>query len=155
MMAYISRISQLRQAVREAEQLLKNKTHKEIIIIIERSIYTDKNVFAKMLYDDKKIEEINYKIYLKWFDEFINDIHIENFIYLRTIPEICLQRVKKRARGGETIPLEYLKRCSKYHDKWIGSITTHTPIILEGNSETTDYHYNMNLFTVSQQFLNI
>ena len=108
-----------------------------------------------MLYDDKKIEEINYKIYLKWFDEFINDIHIENFIYLRTIPEISLQRVNKRARGGETIPLEYLRRCSKYHDNWIESITTHVPIILDGNDDTEDYHYNMNLFTVSQQFLNI
>ena len=25
--------------------------------------YTDKNVFAKMLYDDEKIEEIEYQIY--------------------------------------------------------------------------------------------
>ena len=46
MMAYISRLSILREA-------LKNKKAK--YIITERSIYTDSNVFAKMLYDYKKI----------------------------------------------------------------------------------------------------
>ena len=30
-----------------------------------------KNVFAKMLYDDKKIEMVNYDIYNRWFDEFV------------------------------------------------------------------------------------
>ena len=32
----------------------------DAFIITERSLYTDKEVFAKMLYDDKKIEDINY-----------------------------------------------------------------------------------------------
>ncbi|GAH14460.1 unnamed protein product, partial [marine sediment metagenome] len=29
-----------------------------------------------MLYDEGKIEEVNYQIYLKWFNEFIEDIPI-------------------------------------------------------------------------------
>mgnify|MGYP000683927573 CR=1 FL=1 len=57
MMAYITRITQLRKAIQQ---------HKNCIIITERSILTDKNVFAKMLHDDKKIEEINYNIYKLW-----------------------------------------------------------------------------------------
>ena len=48
MMAYISRISQLRQAIRN---------NPYAILITERSVYTDKNVFAQMLYDNNKIEE--------------------------------------------------------------------------------------------------
>ena len=63
MMAYISRISLMRAALK--------KNYK--VIIIERSVYTDSAVFAKMLFDDKKIEEIEYKIYLKWVNEFIAD----------------------------------------------------------------------------------
>ena len=46
MMAYISRIASLRKTIRE---------NPDSIIICERSVYTDFNVFAKMLYDDGKI----------------------------------------------------------------------------------------------------
>ena len=59
LMAYISRLSELKKKIKE---------NPSKIIFTERSILTDRNVFAKMLYDDKKIEEINYNIYLKWFD---------------------------------------------------------------------------------------
>jgi hypothetical protein len=36
-------------------------------------MYTDREVFAKMLFDDEKIEQIEYNIYMKWFNEFIRD----------------------------------------------------------------------------------
>ena len=58
--------------IAEKEKDIRNNPN--AIIICERSVFTDKEVFAKMLYDDGKIEEVNYQIYLKWFDEFINDI---------------------------------------------------------------------------------
>ena len=45
MMAYISRLAQLKKIIKE---------HPWSIIITERSIFTDRNVFAKMLYDNKK-----------------------------------------------------------------------------------------------------
>jgi len=61
MMAYISRLHLLRQKVKE---------NKYKIIISERSVQTDRNVFAKMLYDDGLIEHDEYQIYNKWFDEF-------------------------------------------------------------------------------------
>ena len=47
MMAYISRLHLLRQKVKE---------NKYKIIISERSVQTDRNVFARMLYDDGMIE---------------------------------------------------------------------------------------------------
>ena len=78
MMAYISRLSQLRKTIRE---------NPGCHIVTERSIYTDRNVFAKMLYDDNKIEEINYQIYNKWFEEFIKDIPLTGIIYITTTPE--------------------------------------------------------------------
>ena len=64
MMAYISRISLLKKTIRK---------NRDAVIITERSVYTDREVFAKMLYDDGKIETVNYNIYLKWFDEFTKD----------------------------------------------------------------------------------
>ena len=111
MMAYISRLASIKRVIE------KNK--KSLMIVTERSVYTDKEVFAKMLYDDDKIEEVNYKIYLEWFDEFIKDIPLAGIIYLKTSPEISLERIIKRARKGEIIPLKYLEKCHKYHEEWL------------------------------------
>jgi deoxyadenosine/deoxycytidine kinase len=109
MMAYISRLSAIRQALRG----------KHKIIIMERSIYTDSAVFAKMLHDDGKIEEIEYKIYMEWFNEFANDLPPISVVYVRADPEICLERIVKRGRAGEQISLAYLENCHKYHENWL------------------------------------
>jgi deoxyadenosine/deoxycytidine kinase len=115
MMAYISRLAALRQAVSQGYD----------VIVAERSLETDKNVFAKMLYDDKKISEVEYKVYTKWFEEFKQDFPEEHIIYLRTSPKVALERVNKRGRQGETIPLKYLERCHQYHEDWLISKNPH------------------------------
>jgi deoxyadenosine/deoxycytidine kinase len=125
MMAYISRLHILKDAI---------KKHPHSIIITERSIFTDREIFAKMLYDDNKIEQINYHIYLKWFDAFINDIPLTGIIYIKTTPEKSLERVNVRAREGENIPIEYLQKCHNYHENWINNINL--PVkTLDGNIE--------------------
>ena len=123
MMAYISRISLMRAALK--------KNHK--VIIIERSVYTDSAVFAKMLFDDKKIEEIEYKIYLKWVNEFIEDFPPVKFIYVRAEPEVSFDRIAQRGRTGEVIPLDYLKNCHAYHDEWLFKKNTSPILVLNAN----------------------
>jgi deoxyadenosine/deoxycytidine kinase len=117
MMAYISRLSSIKRAVEDV------KHGENCIIICERSIWTDRNVFAKMLYDEGKIEEVNFQIYLKWFDEFINDYPISAIIYIPTSPALCAERVKLRNRPGEDIPIEYLIKCHQYHVDWLEKST--------------------------------
>ena len=109
MLAYISRLALLRDAVKKGYKY----------IITERCVGTDRNVFSKMLYDKGDIEHDEYIIYKKWYDEFISDVPIAAIVYIKASPEICLKRVNIRAREGENIPLEYLKECDKYHDEWI------------------------------------
>lgn len=133
MMAYISRLSMLKQCIKE---------NPNAIIICERSLYTDKNVFAKMLYDEEKIDEVNYQIYMKWFDEFIEDIPNSGIIYVKADPEISHARVEKRARQGENIPLSYLENCHAYHENWIKHEETDV-LILDANENKSNieaYH---------------
>ena len=128
MMAYISRLSILKKAVEDDYDY----------IISERSLETDKHVFAKMLYDEKKINHVEYQIYLKWFDEFKDILPKEHIVYIKTYPNTVYERVNKRARQGENIPIEYLEKCHKYHEDWIlrykdtllidGNIDIHNPI---------------------------
>ena len=52
MMAYISRLKTLTELI--------DKIPQDSVIICERSVWTDKNIFAKMLYEDNNIEEEIY-----------------------------------------------------------------------------------------------
>jgi deoxyadenosine/deoxycytidine kinase len=110
-MAYISRLDVIRKEI---------KKNPNAIFISERSLFTDKLVFAKMLFDSGNIELVNYKIYLKWFDTFAEDFPVSKVIYVNTDPEICHMRIEKRSRTGESnIPLEYLQNCHKYHNNML------------------------------------
>jgi ribonuclease HI/thymidylate kinase len=127
MMAYISRIHLLKEA-------LKNDYD---IIITERCVHTDKNVFAQMLFDEGKIGEIEFKIYNMWFDEFLKDLPNIEIVYLKTDPNISNERVIKRSRKGENIPIEYLEKCHNYHENWLEQ--DKPIIIINGNEDIQDY----------------
>lgn len=126
MMAYISRLKILRDTIR-------NHPERPITIITERSLNTDKMVFAKMLYDSGKIEHINYQIYLSWFDTFSAEYPVQKHIYVKTDPEICHKRIHIRSRNGEdNIPIDYLVSCSKYHDEMM-EVVEGDKLVLDGN----------------------
>lgn len=113
MMAYISRYKILNETF---------ENNKDCIFITERSIYTDKLVFAKMLYETKDIDEISYKIYNQWFDTLSKNFKINKLIYVDTKPKICLERISKRNREGENvISLDYLNKCEIYHQFMINT----------------------------------
>jgi thymidylate kinase len=127
MMAYISRLSTFKTAISENPQAT--------IFITERSLDTDKYVFARMLFDDLKIEDVNYQIYNTWFELFANEYPIHKIIYVKTDPEICYERISKRSRTGEDcIPIDYLKKCDYYHDDMMSTkYKNHQNILIDGN----------------------
>ena len=116
-MAYITRL-------RNLLNVLEN--HNDKIIICERSIYTDKYVFAQMLYDMSYIKEVEWITYLYWFDTFKNKTNLDLIIYVNTDPQECYNRINIRNRHEEKnkIQLDYLKRCHEKHTKWISSCDT-------------------------------
>ena len=129
MMAYISRLALLKQAI-------ENNPH--AIIITERSLVTDKMIFAKMLYDSGNIQSVDYQIYTKWFDCFAKDYSINKVIYVNSSPEICYERIHERSRLGEAeIPLDYLTTCDTYHKNMISSFSENNKIsVMELNGNT-------------------
>lgn len=111
MMACITRLDGLKKAIAQ---------NPGAIIITERSLYTDKMVFAKMLFDNKKIELATYKIYLRLFNTFSSDFPVDKIVYVKADPDVCLSRIDKRSRKGESnIPLSYLSDCHDYHNKML------------------------------------
>jgi deoxyadenosine/deoxycytidine kinase len=135
MMAYISRLALLKETIEQ---------NPNAIVITERSLYTDRSVFAKMLFDNGMIELIDYHIYLRWFDTFAKDYPIFGVIYVNTDPDICLERIEKRSRKGEkTIPLSYLENCHIYHEQMLdrnnSNCVCKNQLVIDGNA---DIHNN-------------
>lgn len=160
MMAYVSRLKVLRDALKNISD--SQQAQKRTILITERSLYTDKLVFAKMLYDSGKIEHVNYQIYLNWFDTFSGEFPVHKVIYVKTAPENCYARIGKRSRDGEgNIPLDYLDKCSQYHDSMLDlsakECVCGNQIILDGNidiyenkAQLDDWVYDISTFIGAQ-----
>ena len=156
MMAYVSRLKVLRDALKNISD--SQHSVKRTILITERSLYTDKLVFAKMLYDSGKIEHVNYQIYLNWFDTFSGEFPVHKVIYVKTDPKNCYARIAKRSRDGEgNIPLDYLDKCSQYHNNMLDlsakECVCGNQIILDGNidiyenkAQLDDWVYDISAF---------
>jgi deoxyguanosine kinase len=162
MMAYISRLTILRETVRDIMANIEQECYNsesQYIIITERSLYTDKYVFAKMLYDQGKIEDVNFQIYLNWFDEFAKDFPVNDVIYVNTAPEKCYERIHKRARiGEEVIPMAYLQACHDYHNEFLNETTgmKATQLVLNGNQDIFENNEIVNDWITSiKKFLKI
>lgn len=110
-LAYITRLRLLLDSIEK---------YPNDILICERSIFTDKFVFAKMLKEQGYIDEIQWQIYNYWFDTFKNKVEYNYIIYVNTKPSICFKRIKQRNRNGESdISLDYLEHCHRLHNEWL------------------------------------
>ncbi len=106
-------------------KLLKRIDKKDNLdfVFIERSIFSDKHVFANGCKQIGQMNDIEYQIYNSWFNHF-NTIHPTSYyhIYLRLDPEVCLQRINTRNRSEESgIKIEYLNLLHTKHEEWIKS----------------------------------
>uniref|UniRef100_A0A8C9HFR4 Thymidine kinase 2 n=1 Tax=Piliocolobus tephrosceles TaxID=591936 RepID=A0A8C9HFR4_9PRIM len=69
-----------------------------------------------------KMPEVDYVVLSEWFDWILRnmDVSIDLIVYLRTNPETCYQRLKRRCREEEkVIPLEYLEAIHHLHEEWL------------------------------------
>jgi len=101
---------------------------------IERSVYTDKNVFMECNFRRGNITEIEYNIYQTWFDVFSKQFNLNGgvIIYLKTKGGICDERIKNRNRTEESgIPIDYLNQLDNLHNIWIGNEKSNGKRVIE------------------------
>ncbi|AUD40254.1 deoxycytidine kinase [Flamingopox virus FGPVKD09] len=120
------------------DALNKNKGN----VILERSVFSDKYVFATALHDIGYIDDTEWAIYneySKWMTEFM-DIKIDGIIYLKTSPDTCYKRMLNRARPEENnVKIDYLNRLHDNHEKWLSENDKHefkVPVLeINGDSD--------------------
>jgi deoxyadenosine/deoxycytidine kinase len=90
------------------------------VVVTERSVLTDRYVFAEMLHREGKMDDLEWNLYLKWFNHFAKDLPVKGIIHITTSAETSKGRIHKRGRSGEEkIPMEYLEQLQAQHNHWI------------------------------------
>lgn len=110
----------LQSRVEYLYQIVKDNPEK--IIITERCYLTDSKIFAKMMHEEKLMSEMEYMIYTLWYNFIIDLIkpQIKGLIYLKTDPEVCMERIGMRNRSGEGgIKIAYIEKLHRLHEDWL------------------------------------
>lgn len=92
------------------------------IQMLERSVYSDRYCFAKNSFELGTMTALEWKLYQEWFSWLVDGYAATpvGFIYLRTTPEVCYERLKKRNRSEErNVSLDYLKTIHEKHERWL------------------------------------
>jgi deoxyadenosine/deoxycytidine kinase len=93
-------------------------------IFIERSVYSDKNIFAQNCVQNGTMTEIEWNLYNKWFDWMVGKLIKLDYthIYLKCQPEVSYARLKTRNRPEEQgISLDYITQIHQRHEDWLGN----------------------------------
>ena len=110
-------------------------------VFIERSIWSDSNVFARNCSLNGTLSTIEYKLYKRWFEwaetmihKTMAHIYDAKFVYLRCEPETSMDRTKIRDRTEEReIPIDYMKQIHLRHEEWMNSIPSANRITINVN----------------------
>lgn len=109
--------------------ITRAKTWQEVLaltdhsrVVLERSIFTDRFVFATNSYRIGGMTDVEWEVYCGLWEFLVSNYCVEPdcILYYRTPAEVCLERMKVRGRHEETgVTVEYLKQLEALHDEWL------------------------------------
>lgn len=104
--------------------------------IQDRTIYEDAEIFARTLYEQGSMSQVDYRNYVALFEVLVGFLRRPDLvIYLKANPGILLERIRRRGRESErTITLDYLERLNRAYDDWLGRVR-HEIEVLEIDTE--------------------
>jgi deoxyadenosine/deoxycytidine kinase len=134
---------QMNAFITRCKSIIAENDNNDKLIILERSIYTDKHVFANYLNQCGDIGLLEINLYNEWFEWLSSKFPVtpSHYIYLKCDTNVAYQRVIKRCREAEMghIPLEYLEAINDKHDKWLTTLDNVS--IIDVNN---DFQYDQN-----------
>lgn len=97
--------------------------------IYERSPLSCKNVFTKLQILDKTMTEFEAKLFESMYGKLAWEPEV--LIYINTSPEVCYERMSKRARECESsVPLSYLEQIKLQYEVMLQDIKNNGNIVV-------------------------
>jgi deoxyadenosine/deoxycytidine kinase len=125
----------------------KKLNNKQNIIIFDRTIYEDAEIFAKLLYNEHKITKYDFNTYWLLYKTICITVKSPNLmIYLKCPVPILKKRIFFRNRTIEkSITLSYLYKLEYLYDSWIKKYNKSKIIIIKTNHlKKIDYKLTIN-----------
>jgi deoxycitidine kinase len=121
--ALSTRYKSMQDTIANLQQDTEKDTEKVHVIFIERSIFTDRYVFAEMLYQSGQFSSIEWELYQSLFEMIRTKYKVHGAIYLTTSVTTSKSRIDVRGRHEETsISTDYLDALDKQHVAWFSTM---------------------------------
>jgi len=129
--------------VTRKRQLLNALSDPSMVVIIERSLYTDRRTFALNLYRNGLLDEIQWRIYDDFFWSMMEEVERYfaqadcYYLYVDVAPEVCWERKNKRDRKEEKAMMPtYLTHLDKTLKDWLNDADTEFPVLtIDGHGD--------------------
>lgn len=109
--------------------ITRAKTWQEVLaltdhsrVVLERSIFTDRYVFATNSHRLGGMTDVEWQVYCGLWDFLASNYCVEPdcILYYRTPVEVCMERMRDRGRAEESgVTPEYLEQLEALHDQWL------------------------------------
>ena len=124
--AMATRVAAIRSAIAAAIAARKpGESAEPIIVLCERSVYTDRHVFVELLHADGTLSDMERALYEQAYDYYVPHAYPGKHggvIYLRSDPDACVERMRRRDRTEEAaVALAYLVRLHEAHERALTS----------------------------------
>ncbi|KAK2548135.1 Thymidine kinase 2 [Acropora cervicornis] len=103
--------------------------------LLERTAYSARYCFVENLHQNGMMSTMEYTVFDEWFKYLMSHekpqidliggqlsfkTAIDDYVYLRTSPEKCMERIKKRSRNEETsVSMELLNSLHERYEDWL------------------------------------
>jgi deoxyadenosine/deoxycytidine kinase len=114
--------------------LMKAADSEKNIIIIERSILSNK-IFIDISKEMNKLNDLEYGMLINTYNFYKQNVYpiLNGIIYLNTPVDLCVQRIIKRNRGGESnVDKNYLLMLKEKFDE-LSNYSTIPTLVIDGN----------------------
>lgn len=111
----------------------------DFLAVYERSPLSNRHVFTELGYEQGRLN----KLELNLFESLYNKLawKPDVVIYIKTEPEVSMERMKTRARDCEcAVPLEYLQSIHHKHEELFKFKRTENVYIVDGNRSQDDVY---------------
>ncbi len=113
------------------------------LVVQDRTIYEDAEVFCENLYRSKVLDARDYRTYRELYETIRGNLRAPDLlIYLKCSVRTVRKRIALRGRAEETsVQVEYVKRLNRLYDAWFERYDLSPTLVIE--TDRLDYIQDM------------
>ena len=127
------------------------------IVIQDRSIYEDAEIFCTNLYRSRKMRKRDYETYMALYETMKSVLQPPDLmIYLRCSVRTIRKRIRQRGRESElNIPISYIRNLNRQYEEWISAYSL-SPVVIWDSAKLnylTDLVHREDFHQMVEQFV--